>query len=255
MNTRYNGRHRRPSNLLTSGRTLVSRAVAVGVVIGVPMFGMTSPAAAAPVSTWDAVAQCESSGNWAIDTGNGYYGGLQFSQSTWAAFGGTSYAAQANEASKGQQIAVAEKTLAVQGWGAWPVCSVKAGATGQGVTDRGGAADSSSITRSSSGSSGPNRSNSSASSHSSDAVAHSNSGSSSRSSSSGSDSAQAPAVRVRRSAKSAVDGSYTVKSGDTLSKIAAAKHLTGGWKTLAHENADVIPDPDLIYPGQVIRLG
>ncbi|MFJ1708185.1 transglycosylase family protein, partial [Kitasatospora sp. NPDC088346] len=75
------------------------------------------------------VAQCESTGNWSINSGNGFYGGLQFTNSTWAAYGGTSYAPQANLASKAQQIAVAEKVLASQGPGAWPVCSVKAGLT------------------------------------------------------------------------------------------------------------------------------
>jgi hypothetical protein len=71
---------------------------------------------------WNAVAQCESGGNWSINTGNGYYGGLQFSQSTWDAFGGAGYAARADLATPGQQIAVAEKVLAAQGAGAWPVC-------------------------------------------------------------------------------------------------------------------------------------
>jgi Transglycosylase-like domain len=71
---------------------------------------------------WDAVARCESGGNWSINTGNGYYGGLQFSQSTWAAFGGTAYAPRADLATKAQQIAVAERTLAAQGPGAWPTC-------------------------------------------------------------------------------------------------------------------------------------
>ena len=71
---------------------------------------------------WDAVAMCESSGNWSINTGNGYFGGLQFSPSTWAAFGGLAYAPRADLASKSQQIAIAEKVLAVQGPGAWPTC-------------------------------------------------------------------------------------------------------------------------------------
>ena len=71
---------------------------------------------------WDAVAQCESTGNWSINTGNGYYGGLQFSASTWAAFGGHAYAPNAHLATKAQQIAIAEKTLAAQGPGAWPRC-------------------------------------------------------------------------------------------------------------------------------------
>jgi hypothetical protein len=71
---------------------------------------------------WTAVARCESGGDWSINTGNGYYGGLQFSQTTWDAFGGDAYAPRADLATQGQQIAVAEKVLAVQGPGAWPVC-------------------------------------------------------------------------------------------------------------------------------------
>lgn len=84
-------------------------------------------AAAAPDSDWDRLAQCEAGGNWQINTGNGYHGGLQFSPSTWAAYGGTQYAPYAYQASREQQIAVAEKTLAGQGWGAWPACSAKLG--------------------------------------------------------------------------------------------------------------------------------
>ena len=82
------------------------------------------PPAPSPPSghDWDAVAQCESGGNWSINTGNGYYGGLQFSAQTWAGFGGTAYAPRADLATKSEQIAVAERVLAVQGAGAWPTC-------------------------------------------------------------------------------------------------------------------------------------
>ena len=80
------------------------------------------PAPNPPAHDWTAVATCESSGNWSINTGNGYYGGLQFSPSTWASFGGLAYAPRADLATKGQQIAVAEKVLLVQGPGAWPTC-------------------------------------------------------------------------------------------------------------------------------------
>ena len=90
-----------------------------------------SSAAAAPAvaggSVWDSLAQCESGGNWSINTGNGYQGGLQFSPSTWAAYGGTAYAPTANQATREQQIAIAEKTQASQGWGAWPACTAKLG--------------------------------------------------------------------------------------------------------------------------------
>jgi hypothetical protein len=89
--------------------------------VAVPMLTATT-ASAAPASAWDRVAVCESTGNWHINTGNGFYGGVQFTKSTWAAFGGTKYAARADLASKGQQINIAEKVLASQGKGAWPIC-------------------------------------------------------------------------------------------------------------------------------------
>jgi resuscitation-promoting factor RpfB len=79
-------------------------------------------------STWDAIAGCEAGGNWGINTGNGYYGGVQFDQGTWAANGGLRYAARADLATREEQIAIAEVTRARQGWGAWPVCSGRAGA-------------------------------------------------------------------------------------------------------------------------------
>lgn len=77
--------------------------------------------------TWDALAQCESGGNWQINTGNGYYGGVQFSPSSWEAAGGTQYAPRADLATREQQIATAEKLLEMQGWGAWPACSAQLG--------------------------------------------------------------------------------------------------------------------------------
>lgn len=87
-----------------------------------------APAAeAAPLSDWDRLAQCESSGNWAINTGNGFYGGVQFTRSTWLAYGGGKYAPYAHQATRLQQIEIAEKVLAGQGWGAWPACSSRLG--------------------------------------------------------------------------------------------------------------------------------
>jgi resuscitation-promoting factor RpfB len=78
-------------------------------------------------SVWDRIAACESGGNWAANTGNGYYGGLQFAYGTWTGYGGGAYAPTANLASREQQIAIAERVQAAQGWGAWPVCSRQAG--------------------------------------------------------------------------------------------------------------------------------
>jgi len=120
---RYRGRHRAPS---TTGRTLARTAVA-GAVLSAP--SIAAPAASADTggTVWDRLAQCESSGNWAINTGNGFSGGLQFTPSTWRAFGGSS---KAHQASRAQQIVVAERVLAKQGWGAWPACSRKLGLRG-----------------------------------------------------------------------------------------------------------------------------
>lgn len=129
---RYRGRHRAPSN---TGRVIARTALA-GAVAGAPLVTMVPAANAATDATWDKVAQCESGGRWDINTGNGFQGGLQFTPSTWRAFGGTAFAPAANQATRAQQIVVAEKVLAGQGWNAWPVCSKKAGATGEPATQR-----------------------------------------------------------------------------------------------------------------------
>jgi nucleoid-associated protein YgaU len=116
--SRYRGRHRTPSNTAQ----IVSRSTAGATAFALPLVGITV-AHAATETQWDRVAKCESGGNWHINTGNGYYGGLQFAQSTWVGYGGQQYAARADLASKDQQITVAERVLHGQGWGAWPVCS------------------------------------------------------------------------------------------------------------------------------------
>lgn len=107
---------------MKQNRKINTRALGLAAVtsalVAVP-FGLSANASAAPAHDWDGVAQCESGGNWGINTGNGYYGGLQFSQSTWAANGGSGLA---SNASKAEQIRVAENVLASQGVGAWPVC-------------------------------------------------------------------------------------------------------------------------------------
>lgn len=108
-----------------SVKTAFARIGMAAGLVAAPAAAATvaAPAAqAAPVSAWDQVAQCESGGNWKINTGNGYYGGLQFSAQTWSGFGGTKYAPTANQATKAQQIEIAEKVLAKQGAGAWPNC-------------------------------------------------------------------------------------------------------------------------------------
>lgn len=108
----------------THGRMVLASTAAL-----VTIFTLGSATSAQASSVWDRVAACESGGNWAISTGNGFYGGLQFTHQTWQGYGGGRYAFNANRASKAEQILVAKRTLSAQGPGAWPVCSVRAGLT------------------------------------------------------------------------------------------------------------------------------
>jgi resuscitation-promoting factor RpfA len=112
------GRHRKAPSSSVS----VAKIAFTGAVIGGGGLALAGHATAATDAEWDTVAHCESGGNWAINTGNGYQGGVQFSPSTWSAHGGGEFAPAANMASKDEQIAVAERVLATQGRGAWPVC-------------------------------------------------------------------------------------------------------------------------------------
>lgn len=115
----------------------IARVAAASLAIGTPMAVAATPAQASSVN-WDAIAQCESGGNWSINTGNGYYGGLQFSLSTWEGYGGSG---MPHENSRAEQIRVAEKVLQGQGIGAWPVCGQKGYSSGSySATNTGGAA-------------------------------------------------------------------------------------------------------------------
>jgi resuscitation-promoting factor RpfA len=114
------GRHRKPTS---TGRTVAKVAVTSAIMGGAGV-ALAGHAAAAPDSDWDKLAQCESGGNWSINTGNGYYGGLQFSLSTWRAYGGSG---MPHKASREEQIRIAKKVQASDGWGAWPACTAKLG--------------------------------------------------------------------------------------------------------------------------------
>jgi LysM repeat protein len=189
----------------------------------------TAASAAAPANTttsvWDSLAQCESSGNWGTNTGNGYSGGLQFSQSTWAAYGGAGSAATA---SREQQIAVAQKVQASQGWGAWPSCAAKLGLSGGG----GAAAPQSATTP---------KQTAAVSTQSSVPVRQI--------------APKAAVPAARHAAPVAVSGqTYTIRSGETLSTIAEKLNIAGGWHSLADANTATISNPDRVYPGQVLQL-
>ena len=196
---RYRGRHRAPSS---TGRAIARTAVA-GAMAGTPLLALTPAANAASDSTWDRLAQCESGGRWDINTGNGFHGGLQFSPRTWSGFGGREFAPVAYQASRGEQIIVAERVLAKQGWNAWPVCSRKVGARAESASQR-----------------------------------------------------DAPARQVRAASAPATStsGSYVVKAGDTLGKIASANNVDGGWKAIVKKNPALAGDPNAIRPGQKLTL-
>jgi resuscitation-promoting factor RpfA len=198
------GKHRKSSAVRT-----LARAVVAGVAVGVPLAFAAAPAQAESSPNWDAIAECESGGNWGIDTGNGYSGGLQFKQSTWEANGGSG---RPSDATREEQIRVAENVLDSQGLGAWPTCGKRGGGGGGGGGDN-------TPSRSSNGErNAPERS--------------------------------APATPVLVASNPI--GDYTIVAGDSLSKIATTQQVPGGWAALYEKNKQFIGDPNLIVPGQVI---
>jgi hypothetical protein len=112
------------TSLSFTGRLALVGTAAVAAPLLMAGTANAHPTSTASTSTWDALAECESGGDWSINTGNGYSGGLQFSPSTWRAYGGEG---SAHNASRTEQIAVAENVLDGQGWGAWPACSSELG--------------------------------------------------------------------------------------------------------------------------------
>ncbi|MEZ3181492.1 transglycosylase family protein [Streptomyces pimonensis] len=328
-----NGRHRRPRQ----APALLVAAGVTGSAIAIPLLG-AGGASAADGTTWDRVAECESGGSWSQNTGNGYYGGLQLTQDDWEGYGGLDYAASPDQASRGQQIAVAERILADRGVGAWHTCgptagleqdsapadidtgvaedsSGSSGLTGSsGSTDPSGSADSADPAASpspsatsgaeepedgegatggsakSDGSAGSGKESDTGSDDGSgaspsasatprsdeSATSGQNTGSSeltgTEDASGGrhrgisaeegeaedraADSSGRHASRGADAPRDAADGSYTVRTGDSLSSIAGSLELDGGWRSLYAENEQVVgADPDLILPGQELEVG
>jgi hypothetical protein len=320
-----NGRHRRPRQ----APALLVAAGVTGSAIAIPLLGATG-ASAASGTTWDQVAECESGGSWSADTGNGRYGGLQLTQEQWDGHGGLDYAPRPDQASRSQQIAVAEKILAGQGVAPWGACGLLSGLSkdsGSADVDTGVAGDSSSVSGSASDSatdSGTDSGLSESSGSSASTTSSTSSSASPPSSPSGGSTADttksasgtgdpggsgsAPTVATKSGesdksgqgtassgvgsdggsgagrhrggsadegvtggrtddssgrhasrgsadARDAVDGSYTVRPGDSLSVIADSLGLSGGWTALYEANKGTVgADPDLILPGQSLAI-
>ncbi|MEV3873659.1 transglycosylase family protein [Streptomyces sp. NPDC049906] len=217
-----------------SGHPASTRRIAVlaeaALLAPLGLLAVSGPAHAADGGVWDRIAQCESGGNWSINTGNGYHGGLQFAPGTWRAHGGTAYAPTADRATRAQQIAVATRVQRAQGWGAWPVCSRRAGASGPAPAAASPSAQGNRATprtpeRPVAPSAPPPAAAQPAASE------------------------RAPGHPDRGAPQRDPRGTHTVRGGDTLSAI-AARYGTD-WRTLHTVNRDVIgADPHLIVPGQ-----
>ncbi|MFF7234684.1 transglycosylase family protein [Streptomyces sioyaensis] len=199
-------------------------AAAAMLAAGAAILTSGQPAEASTGRSWERLARCESGGNWHIDTGNGFSGGLQLAHSTWNSFGGGAFAPRAARATRSQQIQVAERVLIRQGWGAWPSCSVSLGLNSA-VRHR-------ALFIGTARSTPPRHSRAVARVW----VRHPNT--------------EAKRYRTGRQARG---DSLIINTGDTVSGLAFAHGCS--WQSLYHLNRKVIGEnPNLIYPGMQLNV-
>lgn len=249
--------------------TSIRRTAAALAIGGVAAATMSMPAAnAVDGATWDALAQCESGGNWSINTGNGFYGGLQFTQQSWNGVGMSGSPATATRA---QQIEAGERLLAIQGWGAWPACSAKLGLYGK----TGAAPTYTEPTTTVAAQSQTQQTYTAPAAQAAPAAPAAQAAPAAVEAP-----AAAPAAPAAQAAPAAVEapvaapaapaveapaaapvaapkaaaGTYTVVPGDSLSLIAAKLGVAGGYQAIAAANTDIIYNVDLIFPGQVLTI-
>ncbi|GAA3286140.1 transglycosylase family protein [Nesterenkonia halobia] len=264
-------------------KKIVGGGMAAATLAGV---GVAATAPAANASVWDQLAQCESGGDWSANTGNGFYGGLQFTPSSWAAVGGSG---MPHEASKAEQIQRAEKLQSMQGWGAWPACSAKLGLSGdpapapepepepadQGPTDaeleaqRQAEAEAEQQAQAEAEAEAQRQAEQQAQAEAeqqaqAEAEAEAQRQAEQQAQAEAQAQAQAEAEQqaqaeaqqqsAAQSAEVEVSGeTHQVQSGDTLAKI-AAEHGIENWRDLLNANADQIEDPNLIFVGDELKL-
>ena len=246
--------------------TSIRRTAAALAIGGVAAATMSMPAAnAVDGATWDALAQCESGGNWSINTGNGFYGGLQFTQQSW---NGVGMSGSPATASRAQQIEAGERLLAIQGWGAWPACSAKLGLYGK----TGAAPTYTEPTTTVAAQSQTQQTYTAPAAQVAPAAPAAQAAPAAVEAPAAAPAAPAapaaveapaaapaaPAVEAPAAAPvaapKAAAGTYTVVSGDSLSLIAAKLGVAGGYQAIAAANTDIIYNVDLIFPGQVLTI-
>lgn len=245
--------------------TSIRRTAAALAIGGAVAATMSMPAAnAVDGATWDALAQCESGGNWSINTGNGFYGGLQFTQQSWNGVGMSGSPATATRA---QQIEAGERLLAIQGWGAWPACSAKLGLYGK----TGAAPTYTEPTTTVAAQSQTQQTYTAPAAQVAPAAPAAQAAPAAVEAPAAAPAAPvapaapavegpaapaaAPAVEAPvAAAPKAAAGTYTVVPGDSLSLIAAKLGVAGGYQAIAAANTDIIYNVDLIFPGQVLTI-
>ena len=226
--------------------TSIRRTAAALAIGGVAAATMSMPAAnAVDGATWDALAQCESGGNWSINTGNGFYGGLQFTQQSWNGVGMSGSPATATRA---QQIEAGERLLAIQGWGAWPACSAKLGLYGK----TGAAPTYTEPTTTVAAQSQTQQTYTAPAAQAAPVAPAAQAAPAAVEAPAAAPAA--PAVEAPVAAPKAAAGTYTVVPGDSLSLIAAKLGVAGGYQAIAAANTDIIYNVDLIFPGQVLTI-
>ncbi len=252
--------------------TSIRRTAAALAIGGVAAATMSMPAAnAVDGATWDALAQCESGGNWSINTGNGFYGGLQFTQQSWNGVGMSGSPANATRA---QQIEAGERLLAIQGWGAWPACSAKLGLYGK----TGAAPTYTEPTTTVAAQSQTQQTYTAPAAQAAPAAPAAQAAPAAPAAQAAPAAVEAPAAAQAApaaveapaaapaapaveapaaapvAAPKAAAGTYTVVPGDSLSLIASKLGVAGGYQAIAAANTDIIYNVDLIFPGQVLNI-
>lgn len=251
--------------------TSIRRTAAALAIGGVVAATMSMPAAnAVDGATWDALAQCESGGNWSINTGNGFYGGLQFTQQSW---NGVGMSGSPATASRAQQIEAGERLLAIQGWGAWPACSAKLGLYGKtgaaptytepAATTVAAQSQTQQTYTAPAAQAAPAAPAAQAAPAAVEAPVAAPAAPAAQAAPAAVEApaaapAAAPAVEAPAAAPvaapKAAAGTYTVVPGDSLSLIAAKLGVAGGYQAIAAANTDIIYNVDLIFPGQVLTI-